>query len=124
MLHIAGNLRQWGVISFSGEADNRDRAAEFDARGGKSADELLAIVNQSILEAKTQIENLTSLQLSGEMIVQGFSTTGLGAITHTTSHFVGHTHQIIMLTRLQLGDAYEFEWSIDNRGSDASDVPL
>jgi aminoglycoside N3'-acetyltransferase len=43
--------------------------------------------------------------------IQGFDVTVMQALFHTVPHFVGHTHQILMLTRLALGTEYQFEWS-------------
>jgi hypothetical protein len=43
--------------------------------------------------------------------IQGFETTVLAAIFDTVSHFVGHQHQIVYITRLRLGDAYRFQWA-------------
>ena len=40
--------------------------------------------------------------------IQGFDVTGLGAIFDSVTHFVGHSHQIVYITRLQLGDRYEW----------------
>ncbi len=34
----------------------------------------------------------------------------LGAVFDTVPHFVGHTHQIVYITRGLLGDAYRFAW--------------
>jgi hypothetical protein len=42
--------------------------------------------------------------------IQGFETTVLAALFDSVSHFVGHTHQIVYITRLRLGDAYRFQW--------------
>src|SRR5436190_24194559 len=41
LLHLAGNARQWIVCGLGGEADERQRQTEFDAREGISRDELL-----------------------------------------------------------------------------------
>jgi hypothetical protein len=43
--------------------------------------------------------------------IQGFDTTVLAAIFDTVSHFVGHQHQIVYITRLRLEDAYRFQWA-------------
>ena len=36
--------------------------------------------------------------------------TGVHAIWDSVSHFVGHTHQIVYITRLRVGDRYEFQF--------------
>jgi hypothetical protein len=52
--------------------------------------------------------------------VQGFETTGLGAITHSVTHFVGHMQEIISLTRTQLGPDYQFNWQPQSEVEGAS----
>ena len=41
LLHLNGNVRQWILHSVGGQPDLRDRDAEFAARGGDGASELL-----------------------------------------------------------------------------------
>lgn len=124
LLHLSGNLRQWAVIPVSGEPDSRDRASEFARRDPISRDELLSRLGQTLADVKSRIQNLNEQQLLREQKIQGFATTTLGAISHTSSHFVGHTHQIILLTRLQLGESYQYEWTPEARKNDSRDVPI
>ncbi len=121
LVHISGNLRQWGVIPISGASDQRDRQREFDLRGEMERDELIALVKKAVADAKSQFSRLDEESLLSETEIQGFKVTLLGAITHTTSHFVGHVQQIILLTRLQLGNKYRFQWSPD---ADRRNVPI
>ncbi|MDB4778027.1 DUF1572 family protein [bacterium] len=53
--------------------------------------------------------------------IQGFEVNAHAAITHTTSHFVGHTHQIIFISRMLLGEDYQFHWTPN---SDRKNVPI
>jgi hypothetical protein len=52
----------------------------------------------------------TATDLLRRRRIQGFDVTALGAIFDSVPHFVGHTHQIVYITRCLLGDAYRFEW--------------
>ncbi len=113
LLHLAGNLQQWGVAGVSQQSDDRDRDSEFAQREIIPADKLLDLLRQTVARAKSIFEPLDESSLQEQREIQGFETTVLGAIHHTCSHFVGHTHQIIMLTRLQLGDQYKFHWAPD-----------
>src|SRR5262249_42252236 len=54
--------------------------------------------------ADTVLAGLTAEQLLGNRRIQGFETTGLGAIFDSVPHFNGHTQKIVFLTRLQLGE--------------------
>jgi uncharacterized damage-inducible protein DinB len=111
LAHIAGNLHQWGVAGFGAEPDCRNRPAEF---GDWEPADLKALVQQllKVLNAVSHvIDSVTSEELLRVRTIQGFSVTGLQALNHTVSHFVGHTHQIVQLTRWQLGGRYQFHWS-------------
>ena len=111
LLHISGNLHQWAVCGIAQTADERDRDSEFAANGGSSGDELLALVESTIQEATELILDLNAQSLAEPRSIQGFDVTVHGALCHTVTHFVGHTHQVIQLTRLMLGDAYTFQWT-------------
>jgi uncharacterized damage-inducible protein DinB len=124
LLHLSGNLRQWAVTPLSGEPDSRDRESEFAQRDGIDRAELFSRLSQTIAQVRCRIEHLDEQQLMQKRHIQGFETTTLGAISHTTSHFVGHTHQIILLTRLQLGESYQFEWTPESPRPDSRDVPI
>lgn len=120
VLHMCGNLRQWST-GFFNRPDDRDRDQEFAAKDGHTAAELMQLAQQSVKNATQIIDSLTDQQLAGEFIIQGFQVSGLKATLHTATHFVGHAHQIILLTRLQLGSNYRFAWSPAD--SDA-DLPI
>jgi hypothetical protein len=121
ILHLCGNLNQWAVCGIIGSKDERQRAKEFDTDARISREEL-----ESQLANTVEYACQTLLSLSADLLleprqIQGFSISVMGAISHTVPHFVGHTHQIIYITRLQKGEQYEFDWSPD---SDQQGVPL
>ena len=111
MLHMAGNLRQWGVVPFTLADDLRDRESEFQDEDRRNSGELICQLESVVAEAKNQWQHLAVGQLRRKIEIQGFEVTHMHAIVHTSSHFVGHTHQIIQLTRIQLGSNYHFHWS-------------
>ena len=120
ILHISGNLRQWCVASLNQQPDIRDRAMEFATRSIDRV-ELLDIVRLAVADAKTAILRLQKVQLLEPVVIQGFNVNRMNALLHTATHFQGHTHQIILLTRLQKKDAYQFNWKPE---SDRSHVPM
>ena len=125
ILHMAGNLRQWAIVPNSpNETDQRNRDQEFaDCEIGK--DELLKQLRETVAQARAVFQSLRSTgaeSLLESDTIQGFTLSRLGAITHTTTHFVGHTHQVIMLTRMMLGDAYSFQWTASE--GDRGQVPI
>ena len=113
-LHLAGNLRQWGIVPFSEADDERDRESEFSSEVKIPAADLLLQLEKTVDESKQIWAGLSEEKLQRPVSIQGFDVTFMHAISHTSSHFVGHAHQIIMLTRMQFGDDYRFQWSADD----------
>ncbi|HMO12963.1 MAG TPA: DUF1572 family protein [Pirellulaceae bacterium] len=112
-LHLAGNLRQWAVASLRGVPDERNRDAEFSESTQVSKQDLHRLLLETIADATEVICGIRADMWSRELSVQGFRVNVYQALQHTCAHFVGHTHQIILLTRLQLGDRYRFHWTPD-----------
>ena len=121
LLHQSGNLRQWVVCGVGGELDERDRPAEFSADHSMVKHDLLSRVQETVENAKRVIGSVAPDAAMKVLQIQGFSVTSLGAIMHSVPHFVGHSHQVIYLTRLQLGKNYQFAWTPD---SDRTGVPI
>jgi len=110
LLHLCGNLRQWIVAGLSGAPDLRDRPAEFAERGPIPKADLLRKLETVAGEARGVLGKMTARQLLEIRRIQGFNVTGLAAIFDSVPHFRGHTQEIIHMTWLQLGDAYQFAW--------------
>lgn len=121
ILHLCGNLNQWAVCGISRIKDERQREQEFCSEHRLSRDELETLLKGSIEQACQVMRSLSASTVLQKREIQGFSVSVLGAISHTVPHFVGHTHQIIYLTRLQKGEQYQFDWSPD---SEKGRVPI
>jgi uncharacterized damage-inducible protein DinB len=100
ILHLNGNVQQWMVASFSGLEDARNRPAEFDATGGRSAAELLNILSKTIDEARTVLARLTTEDLLASYEIQGYTVTGLAAVYQVVEHFGMHYGQIIYVAKM------------------------
>ena len=111
ILHLCGNLRQWILHGVGGESDVRDRPGEFADRTNRSKTELLTMLRETIAKCDRVLAAFPPQRLLERRRIQGFETTVLAAVFDTVSHFVGHQHQIVYITRLRLGDAYRFQWS-------------
>lgn len=111
VLHLCGNLRQWIVHGVAGEPDVRHRPTEFADRQPLAKAELLKKLTQTLNQADHALASLPPDRLLEPRRIQGFETTILAAIFDSVSHFVGHTHQIVYITRLRLGHAYQFQWT-------------
>ena len=115
ILHICGNLNQWAINGIPARQAERQREQEFSPDTRLSLDELRGMMNQTVAQAVASLHSLSPETLLETRQIQGFTVTVLGAISHTVPHFVGHTHQIIYLTRLQRGKTYQFDWSPDSQ---------
>jgi hypothetical protein len=111
ILHLDGNLRQWIVAGIGGAADLRNRPAEFAEQGPIPKEELLSRLEAVVEEARRILAGVEARQLAAVRRIQGFDVSGAAAIFDSIPHFRGHTQEIVHITRLQLGDAYQFDWT-------------
>lgn len=109
VLHVCGNLRQWIVSGVGGEADVRDRAAEFAGRERLPPETLKQRLSDTVEEAKAAILSADEAEWLRPRFIQITDCTGLGAVYHSVAHFEGHTQEVIYITRLRLGDRYRFK---------------
>ena len=111
ILHLSGNLRQWIVAGLGGAPDVRNRPAEFAQRVPVPKDELVRRLEAVVEETKRVLAGVDAQQLAELSHIQGFDVTGLAAIFDSVPHFRrGHTQEIVGMTRLHLGDSYQFAW--------------
>lgn len=108
LLHLAGNTTQWILATFTELADARARDAEFAARGGRSAQELLAQLGAVYRRACDVVDDVTVAQLLAPRVVQGFDETGLSVILHVLEHCAGHAGQIYAWTKQVTGTDLAF----------------
>jgi Protein of unknown function (DUF1572) len=108
MLHLAGNVRQLIAAGVGGEPDIRDRQSEFDARGPIPADELLGKLLLIVKRAREVIVSASDESLRAMIPIKRYDLNGIEAIIRCIAHFRGHTQEIIHMTRMFLGEKYEF----------------
>lgn len=107
-LHLAGNVRQWIGHGVGGKEDIRARDQEFSAQGGRSREQLKALLTEAVEEAAEIIERLKPEALVHETRIQNYDVTGLSAIYHVIEHFAQHTGQIIFATKAFTGEDMGF----------------
>jgi len=100
VLHLEGNVRQWALSAVGGEADVRERDAEFGARGGVDKRELRNRLASAVGAAVDVIAKLDDDRLAKRIRVQGYDLTVLEAVYQVVDHFAGHAGQIQLLTKL------------------------
>jgi hypothetical protein len=110
LLHLGGNMQQWIVAGIGGEPDVRRRPQEFSERGPIPKSELLRRLQEVSSRVHAVLAATPEAELLRHRRIQGFDVTGLSAIFDSLAHLNGHTQEIIYITRLQLGDRYQFAW--------------
>ena len=58
ILHLCGNARQWIVAGVGGAVDTRDRAREFEARGGIDRRTLVSQLEETVREVDGRLSEL------------------------------------------------------------------
>jgi hypothetical protein len=110
LLHLCGNVRQWIIAGVPGTPESRDRPREFAERAPIPKDELLRRLATVVHEADAVLAEVSDAKLLEPRRIQGFDETVLSATFDALAHFNGHTQEIVFITRLQLGEAYQFAW--------------
>jgi uncharacterized damage-inducible protein DinB len=100
LLHLNGNVCQWLVGSFNHEEDKRNRPAEFAAKEGATAAELLGRLDGTLNEAAMVLERLTVKELLAPYEIQGYHVHGLDAVYQVVEHFSLHYGQILYIIKM------------------------
>jgi len=108
LLHLNGNVRQWILGGVGGAANERDRASEFNARSGPSADVLLAQLDGTLDEVDAVLARLSPAELSQMRTIQGREIGVFEAIYHVVEHFSMHVGQIILVAKLHAPGTVRF----------------
>ncbi|WP_435625613.1 DinB family protein [Flagellimonas sp.] len=118
ILHLCGNITQYGIASLQGLDDERNRDEEFETVSGYTKSELLQKLEQTVELAKTSFNKVSTEELLKPRKVQGFEFSGIGNVVHVVEHFSYHTGQIALWTKLlnnqDLGFYDGFDLNIKN----------
>ena len=104
LVHLEGNVRQWILSGLGGAKDRRERAAEFAARDGATAAELLAPLGATVRAACDVIAAIDELDRA--CAIQGFPTTPFRAVYHVVEHFSWHTGQAVWIAKARGGSGH------------------
>jgi len=116
LLHLNGNVRQWLLASFNRDEDKRNRPAEFAAKEGATAAELLDRLGATLDEAAAVLDRLTADELLAPYEIQGYHESGLYAVYHVVEHFGMHYGQIVYITKLLSGKDLGFYKELNKTG--------
>lgn len=100
ILHLCGNITQYGIASLKGLKDGRNRDEEFSAKSGYGKQELFDQISRTVQEAKNTFEGMRTEELLRKRSVQGFEFSGIGNIVHVVEHLSYHTGQIALWTKI------------------------
>ncbi len=115
VLHLCGNVRQWIVNSMGGGTFERNRDAEFEARGPVSKEELIASITAALNDVDATLETLNVSRLSEQIPVQTYKPSGLQVIYHVVEHFSYHLGQILYIYKLRTGNDPGFYRHLSSR---------
>lgn len=103
VLHLRGNVQQWIVAALGGGTFQRDRPAEFAARGGPDREALAVQLAGTVRDALQVLGRLEPSALDRQHDIQGYRVTAATAVIHVLEHFAFHTGQIIHATKWLTG---------------------
>jgi uncharacterized damage-inducible protein DinB len=113
LLHLQGNIHQWIVCGLGGAPDRRERDAEFAAREGAGARELLAALRATVEQACAIIARLDAAALAGRVTIQGFEVSRLEAVLHVVEHLSWHAGQVAWIAKLRAGEGHGLAYYAD-----------
>jgi len=100
VLHLHGNVRQWVVAGLGKNKDIRERQQEFDEQGPLPTQQMIADMEQLMVEVTAILDNTTSEDLLEIRNVQGFQESGLSILVHITEHFSYHVGQMTYIVKM------------------------
>lgn len=105
MKHLAGSLRSrfTDFLTTDGEKDWRNRDSEF-APGTESREEILAIWNRGWQVALDAVESLTEADMARTVTIRSEPHTVPLAVTRAIAHCAYHTGQIMLISRILVGN--------------------
>src|SRR4051812_19481066 len=104
VVHLCGNVGQWVVAAVGGGVADRDRPGEFAQSVRATRGQLLERLEATVRAADAAIAGVSAETAIAARTIQGFETNVIAAVFHAVSHFEGHTHQVVYVTRLRLGE--------------------
>lgn len=115
LLHLCGNLSQWVLAGLGGRPYARRRSQEFTGDWTEGRKELLERLSAVVAGCRQVIGGLGETELDAPRTIQGYSTTGMGALLHAWEHMSYHTGQIVLITKELVGGHVEIEFYPQHR---------
>jgi len=101
MLHLAGSNRYFVGYGIGGREVDRDRNAEFAARGAPSRAEVIAKWNDTVAVVADVLNALDPARLMESTDRTGKSTTIASLLLHVSHHTAVHVGQVVWITKMR-----------------------
>lgn len=113
ILHLCGNMTQYGIASLNETEDKRERDIEFSTEGGFGKAELMLKIQKVVDEVKSIFRGISLERLLSHRQVQGFEFSGIGNMVHVVEHLSYHTGQIAFWVKQLKNEQLGFYDGID-----------
>lgn len=108
ILHVCGNLRQFIISGVGQTPDLRKRDEEFSEQGPIPIQELKDRLAATVAEIEGVLAGLSPADLLATRPIRDQDMAVLSALFTSIYHYKGHAEQIIYITRIRVGESYEF----------------
>jgi hypothetical protein len=108
VLHICGNIGQRFFHQIDGQADVRNRTAEFDPTARRTQAELLALLDDHFGKIDPILARMPLACLYDDKGPPGQPATVFKIILTSSAHYTEHLGQVISTAKLRLGPRYQY----------------
>lgn len=110
IIHVSGSLDHYLNLGIGGFAYNRDRDAEFAARGTMSKSQLLERLDAMVARAEKTFEAVTEERLMSPSADPERYSFLVEDLVNITTHLSSHTGQIMWIAKMQNEGALDEAW--------------
>jgi uncharacterized damage-inducible protein DinB len=110
MLHVIGSNRLYIGYGVGARAIERDRAAEFTARGNPDRAAVVGAWNDTVAMMREVLDGLDATRLMERTDRTGKSTTIASILLHASHHTAAHMGQVVWITKMRRPGALDELW--------------
>ena len=110
MLHVIGSNRLYIGYGVGARSVERDRAAEFTARGNPDRATVVGAWNDTVAMMREVLDGLDATRLMERTDRTGKSTTIASILLHASHHTAAHMGQVVWITKMRRPGALDELW--------------
>jgi uncharacterized damage-inducible protein DinB len=110
LLHLSGSNRYYIAYGIGGREVERDRNAEFAARGNPAKEQVAQLWNESVRICKEVLDGLDPSEMMKTTDRTGKTTTIASLLLHVSHHSAVHLGQIVWITKMRHPGAMTEVW--------------